>query len=110
MSDLKSITREEVSKHFKPNDLWIIINDQVYDVSKFDDHPGSKDQLVEVAGTDASSGFEMQEHSASARRQMKQFLIGKLDKGEEEETIDTKSKGPSKRAGKVNYFNYNKKA
>lgn len=31
----KKYTMQEVSAHNKPNDLWIVINGNVYDVTKF---------------------------------------------------------------------------
>lgn len=38
----KTFSREEVSRHNKDGDLWIIIKDKVYDVSKFAAlHPGA---------------------------------------------------------------------
>ena len=33
-------TKEEVLKHNKNGDAWLIIDDKVYDVSDWTDHPG----------------------------------------------------------------------
>ena len=51
-------TISEVSKHNKYGDLWIIINNNVYDLSKFADlHPAGRSVLVEYAGN-LSKNFE----------------------------------------------------
>lgn len=42
----KTFSKDEVSQHSKGDSLWIIINDDVYDVSKFqDEHPGMGTQV-----------------------------------------------------------------
>jgi cytochrome b involved in lipid metabolism len=39
--NLKTLTAAQVAEHNKPDDLWIIIDNEVYDVSNFkDEHPG----------------------------------------------------------------------
>ena len=60
------------------NDIpWLIF--LVYNVSKYmDDHPGGKDILLEVAGTDATEAFEEVGHSDEAREQLEPFYIGAL--------------------------------
>jgi len=53
-----SITREEVAKHNKPDDAWIIVDGDVYDVTKFAGvHPGGTQILLEYAGKDATEDF-----------------------------------------------------
>ena len=101
MSELKTFTADEVSKHNKEGDLWIIIHGNVYDVSKFEDHPGSDVVFFQNAGKDATEGFEDEGHSTAAKKLMKDYLIGRVEGAEEEkeETIDTSS-GAHKRAGK----------
>lgn len=39
----KIFSKEDVASHNKPTDLLIIVNDDVYDVTNFqEDHPGGK--------------------------------------------------------------------
>lgn len=55
---MSSITVEELSKHDKVNDLWIVINGIVYDVTNFvEHHPGKSGPLLNYAGKDGSVGF-----------------------------------------------------
>ncbi|KXS12594.1 putative acyl-CoA dehydrogenase [Gonapodya prolifera JEL478] len=54
----RSFTASEVSQHSSPSDAWIIIDSEVFDVTKFaDEHPGGKKILLKVAGKDASKEF-----------------------------------------------------
>lgn len=37
----QTVSKEQVAAHNKPDSLWIVIDEDVYDVTKFqDDHPG----------------------------------------------------------------------
>jgi cytochrome b5 len=93
---LKEISSDEVAKHNKVNDCWMIIKDdglrQVYDVTKFlDDHPGGPEIMLDLAGQDATNEFEDIGHSNDARAQLKQWRIGKL-KGAVKEAKSTPTK------------------
>ncbi|KAI9319326.1 acyl-CoA dehydrogenase/oxidase [Dichotomocladium elegans] len=58
MPATKTFTREEVSRHSSGEDLWIIIDGAVYDMSRFIDmHPGGAFPILEYAGKDATDAF-----------------------------------------------------
>ena len=100
---------EEVKKHAKggsEKDVWIVIHDNVYNVTKFlDKHPGflfggrddgDEDPLFSAAGTDGTEPFEDQLHSLEARELLKEYLIGTLQESDRKGTVD---KGPKSWAG-----------
>jgi cytochrome b involved in lipid metabolism len=48
---MKTFTAEEVAKHNKAGDCWIIIEGKVFDLSKFlSEHPGGSKVVLKVAG------------------------------------------------------------
>jgi len=56
----REISAEEVAKHNKESDCWVIVNGQVLDVTKFlPDHPGGKKAILIYAGRDATEEFNM---------------------------------------------------
>ncbi|XP_035779291.1 cytochrome b5-like isoform X1 [Anopheles albimanus] len=76
---LKQYTLAEVGQHNKPTDVWMVIHDNVYDVTKFlHEHPGGEEVLIEYAGKEATTEFDDVGHSSDAKEQMKQYLIGEL--------------------------------
>ncbi|XP_076755451.1 cytochrome b5 isoform X3 [Xylocopa sonorina] len=74
----KLYTRKEVAKHANNKDLWLIINNKVYDVSTFSSHPGGEEVLLEQGGQDCTEAFEDIGHSSDARELMRTFKIGEL--------------------------------
>ncbi|CAG4962623.1 unnamed protein product [Parnassius apollo] len=75
----KKFTRKEIAEHNSRSDAVFIIDNEVYDVTKFlDDHPGGHEVLIGVAGKDATESFEDIGHSLDAKELMKKFLIGEL--------------------------------
>ncbi|KAK1751247.1 hypothetical protein QBC47DRAFT_454634 [Echria macrotheca] len=74
-----TFTPLDVQKHNKPNDVWLILHNKVYDVTAYlQDHPGGDIILKEVAGTDATEAFEEVGHSAEANDELDKLLIGHL--------------------------------
>ena len=77
---MKTYSIEEVAKHNNENDLWIIINHKVYDVTKFIKlHPGGKQVLTAVAGRDCTKEFyALHKHSVLEKYDSK-FCIGSIE-------------------------------
>jgi len=78
-SNPKKFTKKEVADHKDKKSTWLIIHDNVYDVTEFlEEHPGGEEVLLEQAGKDATEHFEDVGHSTDARTLMKQYCIGEL--------------------------------
>jgi cytochrome b involved in lipid metabolism len=76
----KIITAEELGKHNTRNDLWIVVNGKVYDVSKFiDEHPGGEEVLLDIGGKDATREFEDVGHSEDAVGILDRLYVGPAD-------------------------------
>lgn len=59
-SATKEFTTAEVAKHNKKDDVWVIVNGQVLDVTSFlPDHPGGEKAILLYAGRDATEEFNM---------------------------------------------------
>ncbi|KAI0848749.1 acyl-CoA dehydrogenase NM domain-like protein [Daldinia vernicosa] len=76
----KTFSKSDVASHNKADSLWIIIDGDVYDLTKFqDEHPGGKKILSKVAGKDASKQF-WKYHNEGVLKKYKPLLqIGSLD-------------------------------
>ncbi|KAF7982326.1 hypothetical protein HWV62_29026 [Athelia sp. TMB] len=78
---------DDVAKHNKEGDLWIVIDSKVYDLSKFAKmHPGGANVLYNkrVAGQDATDAFfGLHRHEVLLRPQYARLQVGSIE-GEEE--------------------------
>lgn len=75
----KEYTLDDVKKHNKESDLWIVWRGKVLDLTKFvNEHPGGVDVLMETAGGDATQGFEDIGHSSDAIKLAEEHAIGVL--------------------------------
>ena len=53
-------TMNEVAKHNTENDAWVVVNNQVLDLTDFmEDHPGGKNAILVFLGKDATEEFNM---------------------------------------------------
>ena len=78
VSSMPVHTLEEVQKHSSEKDCWVILNDNVYDVTEFlPDHPGGKKAILVYAGKDATEEFEMLHAPNVLRKYLpKEALVG----------------------------------
>ncbi|KAI5970158.1 CYB5 [Candida margitis] len=85
MSDTESAKvyeLDEISKHTTHDDVWVVINGKVYNVSSYiDEHPGGEEVILDVAGTDATEAFEDIGHSDEAHEILERLQIGILKGG-----------------------------
>jgi nitrate reductase (NAD(P)H) len=82
--DEKQFTLEEIEKHNKPDDAWIIIDNKVYDVSSLTGpgswHPGGTAAILTYAGkatVDCSNDYNAI-HDGYANEQRDKLFIGVL--------------------------------
>ncbi|KAL9080836.1 MAG: hypothetical protein Q9159_007493, partial [Coniocarpon cinnabarinum] len=81
------LTRESVSQHNNIDDLWLIVDHKVYDLTDFADaHPGGSVVLQQVAGTDATTAF-YNLHRHNILQKYSSLCIGTLE-NEEPEVFD----------------------
>lgn len=76
---LPTYTVDDVKTHDTPNDLWMIIYNKVYDVTKFaNDHPGGVEVLYDCGGVDATEPFDDVAHSDDAVEMLRPYLVGEV--------------------------------
>jgi len=78
----KTYSVDEVKKHTKDSDCWVVLHNEVYDVTKFlNDHPGGKKAIMLYAGKDATTEFDMLHSKDLLARYGPEFHIGALQAG-----------------------------
>ena len=76
------LTLEEVAKHNKKNDCWVVVNGQVLDVTKFlPEHPGGELAILTFAGRDASAEFNMIHPANVVEKYAPDSILGPLHTG-----------------------------
>ncbi|XP_063730016.1 cytochrome b5 [Eleginops maclovinus] len=76
---VKYFRLSEIEEQNSFKSTWIIINNNVYDVTKFlEEHPGGEEVLREQAGGNATESFEDVGHSSDAREMAHDMMIGEL--------------------------------
>lgn len=76
----KTFSTADVAAHKTPQDLYIIVDGDVYDVTKFqEDHPGGKKILQRVGGKDASKVFWKYHNEGVLKKYKPRLQVGSLD-------------------------------
>jgi nitrate reductase (NAD(P)H) len=105
----KIFTMDEIEKHNTEHDVWIIVNDKVYDCTEYLElHPGGADSILINAGADSTEDFEAI-HSTKATKMLERFYIGDLDKGSVKATVDDDKELVCSRTGRPVALNPKKK-
>jgi succinate dehydrogenase/fumarate reductase flavoprotein subunit len=72
-------TMADVAKHNKKDDIWVVIDGQVLDVTDFlSDHPGGAKAILLYAGRDATEEFDMLHDRKVISRYAPDSVIGKI--------------------------------
>ncbi|ODV92754.1 hypothetical protein CANCADRAFT_23179 [Tortispora caseinolytica NRRL Y-17796] len=75
----KEYSMEDVAKHNKKDDCWVVVKGVVMDVTKFlPDHPGGENAIVNFAGRDATEEFEMLHEDRVIPKYAGYAVIGRL--------------------------------
>ncbi|KAH0493097.1 hypothetical protein TgHK011_008019 [Trichoderma gracile] len=95
----KIFTAGDVASHNKPDSLYITIDGDVYDLTKFqDDHPGGKKILQRVAGKDASKQFWKYHNEGILKKYKAKLQVGSLDTKPKEEPKPAPAPAPAPKA------------
>ncbi|KAI6250718.1 Acyl-CoA dehydrogenase AFT10-1 [Erysiphe necator] len=85
--NLQRLSAADVATHNKSTDIYVIVDEDVYDLTEFqDDHPGGKKILSRVAGKDASKQFWKYHNKSILSKYKEQLLVGVLDSKEMNES------------------------
>ncbi|CAD8077188.1 unnamed protein product [Paramecium primaurelia] len=80
-TQLKSYTIEEVQQHNTQKDAWIVLQDNIYDVSYYiEKHPGGREQILRGVGKDATFLFLQHHPWINFHYILEKFQVGYLVK------------------------------
>lgn len=81
MADQKLLAARQISGHNTPQDCWIVVNNQVWDVTDFlEEHPGGSSVILKYAGRDATKAYsEVHASSVLTSNLPSEKRLGMLD-------------------------------
>ena len=76
---MNTYTLDEIKKHNTTDDCWIIIHNNVYDVTNFlKEHPGGSSIIISIAGQDATEYFEELHRPQILEEVGSPYIIGEI--------------------------------
>eukprot|EP01064_Diplonema_japonicum_P018043 TRINITY_DN2669_c3_g1_i1.p1 TRINITY_DN2669_c3_g1~~TRINITY_DN2669_c3_g1_i1.p1 ORF type:complete len:465 (+),score=73.59 TRINITY_DN2669_c3_g1_i1:64-1458(+) len=76
----RKISQGEIRMHNRPDDMWMVINGKVYDITLFAKyHPGGVNVLLPCAGKDATIMFNKYHAYINVEAMMGPFCFGRYD-------------------------------
>ena len=79
---LRTVTRADVAQHSDINDLWVVVSNNVYNLTDYVMyHPGG-DIIARDGGGDATRGFNGDQHPDKVWTTIRDFKVGTLPKNE----------------------------
>jgi cytochrome P450 / NADPH-cytochrome P450 reductase len=73
---------DEIRRHDRPGDMWVVVDGLVYDVSEWmQDHPGGTEVYSSSRGCDAGDAFAEVGHSDAALARAQKLRIGRVREG-----------------------------
>jgi len=85
-------TVEEVAKHTTRDDIWLIIDDKVYDVSSYVDAHHGGDAILNYPGMDNTKPFYGDQHGDSVFDLVQDYWIGMVKKEKSQPSSSNVSK------------------
>ena len=75
-------TRAQVATHDSEDDLWVVIDGKVYDLTEYvHEHPGGSEAIAKNAGKDATVGFKGPQHPSRVFDIVEDYRVGTLAPG-----------------------------
>mmetsp|Transcript_11000 Transcript_11000/g.19438 ORF Transcript_11000/g.19438 Transcript_11000/m.19438 type:complete len:517 (+) Transcript_11000:53-1603(+) len=95
----KVVTQKELGEHATPGNAWVVIDGDVYDVSKFAMmHPGGEEVLNDYAGKDCTDVFYGLHRHAVLLKYQPKLMVGRLETAEPR-TEENRIRGPGELSG-----------
>eukprot|EP01064_Diplonema_japonicum_P003283 TRINITY_DN12130_c0_g1_i3.p1 TRINITY_DN12130_c0_g1~~TRINITY_DN12130_c0_g1_i3.p1 ORF type:complete len:107 (+),score=9.43 TRINITY_DN12130_c0_g1_i3:54-374(+) len=75
----RKISAAELAKHRSPSDCWIVLEEMVYDITRFAiTHVGGPDVITRHGGNDATVAFKKQ-HDLVLIQSLRPYLLGSFE-------------------------------
>ena len=101
---MATYTLAQIAQHNTPTDLWMVIDNNILDVTSFlKEHPGGEQTLLDWAGKDGTVAFDEVGHSQDAWDMIDDYVVGTLEEGEKGE-VSKKSQKKAEAAKGGNFF------